>query len=146
MKIILGSDHRGYQLKEYLKNFLILNYQIEDVGSFSEDSIDYPDIVEKLAKSLIYDIKNSLGIIICGSGNGVCMAVNKFSLIRGALIYNADVAMSAKKHNNANVLCLSSDNTTKSDALKYINIFLNSEFDGGRHKLRIDKLINITTY
>jgi ribose 5-phosphate isomerase B len=124
MKIVIGSDHRGYKLKEYLKNNLSLNYKIDDVGSFSEDSVDYPDIAINLAEKLQNDLINTLGIIICGSGNGVCIAVNKFSFIRGSLIYNADVAMSAKKHNNANVLCLSADNTSNEDALKYINIFV----------------------
>ena len=143
MKIIIGSDHRGFELKEYLKNALSIQYKIQDVGSFSEESVDYPDVSTKLANLLIDDLNNTLGIIICGSGNGVCIAVNKFSFVRGALIYNSDVASSAKKHNNANVLCLSSDNTSKQEALSYINIFLNSVFDGGRHQIRIDKLANI---
>jgi ribose 5-phosphate isomerase B len=147
MKLAIGCDHRGYVLKEFLKQALSnkydKTYEIVDVGCYSQDSVDYPNIALNLAKIIKEDVEHNLGIIICGSGIGVSIAVNKFNFIRGALIYNNAVAKSAKNHNNANVMCLASDYTNEAQALTYLETFLSEKFEGGRHINRVKALENL---
>jgi len=139
MKIIIGSDHRGFKAKEFLKKH-ITGYEIIDVGAFSNDPVDYPNVSKDLVCKMEEDFNNSLGIILCGSGLGVCIAVNRYPKIRGALIYNTSTAKSAKQHSNANVLCLSADNFTGEELLDFIKIFFAEKFAGGRHQKRILEL------
>ena len=140
-KIVIGADHRGFKLKEELKKSELLNkYEFIDVGCYSSDSVDYPEIGKKLAMEIQKDIENTLGIIICGSGIGVSIAVNRFSFIRGALVFHKDMVKSSRSHNNANVLALASDYTDYNQALEFIDIFLKTEFEGGRHQTRVDML------
>ncbi len=144
MKIVIGSDHRGFTLKEFVKTKLPNNYTYYDVGCYSVESADYPIISSELAKKMALlqlDSKDKVfGILICGSGVGISIAVNKFQHIRGALVYNKNIAFSARQHNNANVICLPADYISLDDALSFINIFLHEEFEGGRHKNRVDQI------
>ncbi|MCF8298831.1 MAG: ribose 5-phosphate isomerase B [Saprospiraceae bacterium] len=138
--IYIGCDHAGFQLKEKIKSYLIDNeYQIKDFGCYSEESVDYPDIIHPLAKE-INENENLIGIIMCGSGNGVSMTANKYPNVRVALSWNKEIAELGKLHNNANVLALPARFIEESEALKCVEIFLNSEFEGGRHQRRVEKI------
>lgn len=138
--IFLGSDHAGYKLKEEIKDFLKNNnFEFEDLGVFSEDRVDYPDIAEKVSLEVIKD-KINLGILICGTGVGICIAANKIKGIRAALIYNEEVAKFAKEHNDANVICFGGRTMKVEDVIKMIKIFINSKFEGDRHLVRIEKI------
>jgi len=139
IKIGIAADHAGVVLKEKIKDFLKLNYDLEDYGTNSEESVDYPDFAHPLANS-IADKYNEFGIIICGSGNGVCMTVNKHKDVRGALCWNKEIASLARKHNNANILCLPARFITEEIAIEIVNEFLVTNFEGGRHQKRVDKI------
>lgn len=140
INIVIGSDHRGFKLKEYLIKELKGKYDIKDVGCYSLDSVDYPVVSATLVQTMRTLGESTIGIIICGSGIGVDIAVNRYSDIRGALLYNREVAQTAKEHNNANVACLAADYLKNQEALEYINIFLKSTFLGGRHLRRVEML------
>jgi len=138
--IILASDHAGYELKEYLKQYFT-KHKIEylDAGALKYDATDdYPDIIKNAVK-LMLDNKNNQGIFICGSGVGVSMVANRHKGIRAVLAYDTITAQMARRHNNANVLCLGQSRVTQTMALKIIKTFLNTEFEGGRHLKRIEK-------
>lgn len=138
MKIIIGSDHAGFALKEFVKTNL---KQIEffDVGTHSVESVDYADFAHKLSSEV--DVSNyTTGILICGSGEGVCMTANKYPNVRAALVWNTDVARLAKQHNNANILCLPARFISEYYAIEIIKAFLAEEFEGGRHQNRINKI------
>ena len=139
-KIVIASDHAGYSLKEYVKNFLNRKkLQIKDVGANSNEKVDYPDYAHKLSK-VIKKNRNSIGVLICGSGQGMIMAANKHKNIRAALCYNVKSTKLSRLHNDANVITLGSRLISKKNALKYLNIFLKTKFEGGRHKKRIRKI------
>ena len=139
-KIVLASDHAGYSLKEYLKNFLNKKkVKFTDVGANSKKSVDYPDYAHKLSK-FIKRNRNTIGVLICGSGQGMIMTANKHKNIRAALCYNAKSTKLSRLHNDANVITLGSRVISKKNAIKYLNIFLKTEFEGGRHKKRIKKI------
>jgi ribose 5-phosphate isomerase B len=144
-KIAIASDHAGYYLKEKIKKFLAgEKYEIKDFGSFSEENVDYPDYAHPLAAAIAkgeYD----LGISICGTGNGINMTVNKHQGIRGALCWNEEMSRLARAHNDANLCALPGRFISESEALLIVKTFLSTEFDGGRHKRRIDK-IPLNTY
>lgn len=138
--IILASDHAGYELKEYLKQYFT-KHKIEfiDAGALQYDANDdYPDIANKAAKLVLKDVKTQ-GIFICGSGVGMSMVANRHKGIRAVLAYDSLTAEMARKHNNANVLCLGQSHTTNTMALKIIKTFLATKFEGGRHIRRIEK-------
>jgi len=139
MPIILAADHAGYPLKEVIKTYLASKaIDVIDVGTFSEESVDYPAIMRKgCAAVLEHDSK---GIIFGGSGNGEAMAANKVRGIRCALCYSADTARLARVHNDANVMSLGGRLTDEKTAKELVDIFLNTEFEGGRHQRRIDDL------
>ncbi len=138
--IYLGCDHAGFKLKETVKAFLIKNkYEIKDFGCYSEESVDYPDIIHPLAKE-INENTAIIGIIICGSGNGVSMTANKYPNVRVALSWNKEIAQLGKLHNNANVLALPARFIDEQIALDCVEIFLNSKFEGGRHQRRVEKI------
>ena len=139
-KIVIASDHAGYYLKEYAKKFLNRKkLKIKDVGANSNEKVDYPDYAHKLSK-VVKKNRNIIGVLICGSGQGMIMAANKHRNIRAALCYNVKSTKLSRLHNDANVITLGSRLISKKDALKYLNIFLKTKFEGGRHKKRIRKI------
>lgn len=139
--IYIGSDHGGFLIKEHIKFYLkSKNIELEDCGTFSEQSVDYPDFAHKVANSVSKDIENNIGILVCGSGNGVNMAANKHAGIRSALCWNAEIAMLAKQHNKANIIAIPGRFVTILEAEKIVDAFLNTIFEGGRHQGRINKI------
>jgi ribose 5-phosphate isomerase B len=139
-KIAVGSDHAGYSLKEAVKEHLQEHgYQIQDYGTFSEESTDYPDYVHPLAKD-VEQQKHAFGIVMCGSANGVNMTANKYQGIRSALCWTDEIARLAREHNDANVLALPARFIDEQSALKIVDVFLNTPFQGGRHSLRVEKI------
>jgi len=141
MKIAIGSDHRGYPLKEKLKKYCTSkNIIFKDFGTDSESSVDYPDYA-KLVCASVGNNESQYGVLICGSGIGVSIAANKQSGIRAVNANTSELAEMARKHNNANVICFGSDFIGIEDASKYFEIFIKTEFEGGeRHNRRISKL------
>lgn len=141
--VIIGSDHGGYKLKEDLKGYLnSKNIEVEDVGTFNDESCDYPDFAADVAKKVLE--KEEQGIIICGTGLGVCMTANKFKGIRAALCYDEYTAKMARGHNDANILCMGGRTTKLGNAKKIIDIFLATNAnDEERHKRRIAKISDI---
>lgn len=140
MKISVGSDHAGYALKEALKGHLMgQGHEVADCGPFSDDRSDYPDFARKVAGD-ISSGKTEMGVLVCGSGIGMCMAANRFSRVRAAVIRDeGDVEMS-RRHNDANVACLGARVTSESDAVRLLDVFMNTPFDGGRHIARVAKI------
>ena len=139
-KVILASDHAGFKLKEEIKKFLIKKRKkIVDLGPKNTNSVDYPDYAHLLSKKITNN-KNQFGILICGSGTGMSMAANKHKNVRAALCYNTKSTKLSRLHNNANVMTLGSKLTKKSVALKCVNTFLKTDFDGGRHGRRVKKI------
>lgn len=138
MKIILGADHAGFELKKAVIKYLkSLEFEIEDKGTYSSDSVNYPDYAHEVAKAVEKNNEN-LGILICGSANGVCMTANKHKKIRAAIAWKPEIASLARQHNNANILCLPSRFITEQKAKIIISAYLDAEFEGGRHQKRID--------
>lgn len=139
-KIYFSSDHGGFKLKNTIISFLKANeFEVEDLGSFSLESVDYPDYANLMAKSIKNDV-NAFGVIICGTGVGISIAANRHSHIRAALCTNIEMASKSRKHNNANVLALGGRIINDSIAKDIVIEFLNTKFDEGRHKLRVNKL------
>ena len=139
MKIAIGNDHRGVKLKHVIQAHF-KDRVFQDVGSnHPEEKVDYPDFAKKVCESILSG-ESKLGILICGSGIGMSMAANKFHGIRAAMVWNPEVAKMSRQHNDANVLCLSSDFTDEKKTLEIVETWLNTEFEGGRHKNRVDKL------
>ena len=138
--IALGSDHGGFLLKEDIKNYLKLNnIEYLDFGTDSDESVDYPLFAEKVSKSIIFK-KANLGILCCGTGIGMSIAANKFSGIRAAVCTSTFESEMSKRHNNANILCLGARVLSKNNALNIVKTFINTSFDGGRHKRRLDQI------
>lgn len=138
----IGSDHRGVQLKTNLVAYLEnLSVAVKDFGCFDQDSVDYPDYA-KLVTDAIEGGLIDIGILICGSGIGMSIAANRNSKIRAVLCFNSKYAELARAHNDANLLVLGSDFITLQEARKCIDVFLATEFAGGRHQTRINKLSN----
>lgn len=139
--LAIGCDHAGFEYKESLRFFLIKeNYAVKDFGTFSNDSVDYPDYVHPLAHS-IEDGISEFGILICGSANGVAITANKHKYIRAAIAWQNEVAALARRHNNANVLCLPARFITLEQARQFAITFLKTPFEGGRHTSRIKKIV-----
>ena len=140
MKIGLACDHAGFKYKEKLKKYLYSKgYNFLDYGCNSEESVDYPDFAHKLASS-IENNENKIGIQFCGTGNGINMSANKHQGIRAALCWNTYIAEQARLHNNANILTMPARHLNWNEIEKIVDIFLNTEFEGGRHKKRVDKI------
>ncbi len=140
LKIPIASDHAGFKLKAFLINKLNESkLTIVDYGTNSEDSCDYPDFIHPLAND-ISNNKYNLGIIICGSANGVSMTANKHKNVRAALCWNESVTEMARMHNNANIIALPARYLEEEYALKLVKIFLNTPFEGGRHEKRVNKI------
>ena len=139
MSVVLAADHAGYPLKEAIKTYLTSKaIDVIDVGTFSEEAVDYPAIMRKGCAVVLEN--NSKGIIIGGSGNGEAMAANKVRGIRCALCYSPETARLARQHNDANVMSLGGRLTDEVTAQELVDIFLTTEFEGGRHQRRIDDL------
>ncbi|MBQ7884741.1 MAG: ribose 5-phosphate isomerase B [Clostridia bacterium] len=138
--IILACDHAGYTLKEQIKEFFNKeNITTIDVGTYSTDSVDYPDYA-KAGNQKVLENSNNVGIYICGSGIGMCIAANKNPKIRAALCQSEAFASLARKHNDANVVVLPGRFISKQKAIKIIKVFLTTAFEGGRHARRVKKL------
>jgi len=138
IKIAIGSDHAGFEYKEVLKDFLS-DYEIEDFGTHSLDSVDYPDFAHPVASGVENGDFN-YGILLCGSANGVAITANKHQGIRAGLCWENEVASLVRKHNDANVLCIPARFVSKELAKEIATTFLNTEFEGGRHQNRVDKI------
>jgi ribose 5-phosphate isomerase B len=139
MKIVIGSDHAGYELKEFVKNYLVeKGVEVEDKGAYSLESVDYPDFAKKVSEAVLEE--NILGILICGTGIGVSIAANRHPGVRAALCQTEFGARMARAHNNANVLCMGARVVGIGLAESIVNAFLSTEFEGGRHARRVDKI------
>ncbi|TDQ17179.1 ribose 5-phosphate isomerase B [Algoriphagus boseongensis] len=139
-KIAIGGDHAGFEYKgKLIQKLTSLGYEVKDFGPFSSASVDYPDFVHPLASAIEKD-EFELGIVICGSGNGVAITANKHQGIRAALCWNEDLAALARQHNNANVLALPARFISYELAEKLSEIFLTTDFEGGRHANRVNKI------
>lgn len=140
MRIAIGSDHAGFQLKSVIIDLLSsLGHDVEDFGCFSEESMDYPDVAHPTCAS-IESGQNSMGVLICGSGNGISITANKHQGIRAALCWTSEIAELARLHNNANIISLPARFITVEEAMKCIEVFFTTEFEGGRHQKRVDKI------
>jgi ribose 5-phosphate isomerase B len=139
MNIIIGSDHAGYDMKEQCRDFLEdeQGIDITDVGVYSRDSSDYPNIAKKVASS-IANGEYERGVLICGSGIGMSVAANRFKGVRAALCHNPYLARLSRQHNNANILVMGGRVTGPELAFEMLRVFLETDFDGGRHQRRID--------
>lgn len=140
MKIFIGCDHAGFEMKEALKKYLIdANYEVEDKGTYSSDSVDYPDFAHAVATA-VESNASSLGVLLCGSANGVCIAANKHQSIRAALCWLPEIASLARQHNDANVVCIPARFVNDETGLEILKAFLTASFEGGRHQKRVDKI------
>ena len=143
MNIIISNDHAGTDLKKSLVEHLEKEgHNIKNVGTDSEESCDYPDFIHPVANA-VSNKESDLGILLCGSANGVAITANKYKKIRAGICWNTDIVKLIRQHNNANVLCIPSRFVSLEDALLMVDIFIQTEFEGGRHQNRINK-INIS--
>lgn len=139
-KLAIASDHAGFNLKGKLLKFLMKeNYEVKDFGCFSDESVDYPDYGHFLANA-VSSGEFELGISICGTGNGINMTVNKHPGIRSALCWNEEISRLARAHNDANICALPGRFISESEAYLVVKTFLTTDFEGGRHKRRVDKI------
>lgn len=138
--IPIGADHAGYELKQaIIEHFSKLGYTFKDYGCHSTESIDYPDFGHPVADH-VQNMLGTLGIVICGSGNGINMTVNKHQGIRSALCWNGELAELARQHNNANIIALPARFIDEKNAIQMVEAFLTTEFEGGRHERRVNKI------
>jgi len=140
--ITIGADHAGFETKEKIREYLESTFtdaSIIDVGTFSTDSVDYPDYAHQAA-SKVSEGSAETGILICGSGNGVCITANKHKGVRAALCWTKEIAALARQHNNANVLCIPARFVSHETVIEMVNTFLITLFEGGRHAKRADKI------
>ena len=139
MKVALGSDHAGFEYKEKLRELLTNKYELKDFGTHSKDSADYPDFAHPVSVAVenkVYD----LGILVCGSANGVAITANKHQGIRAAICWNEELAVLARKHNDANILCIPARFIDFGMTEKIVDKFLTTDFEGGRHSTRVNKI------
>jgi ribose 5-phosphate isomerase B len=140
MKLAIGNDHAGSDLKKKIVNLLeAQNIEVVNYGTDQNESVDYPDFAHPVGKS-IQENKVDLAIVICGSGNGVNMVVNKYSKVRSALCWNTELAGLARSHNNANILAIPARFVSEEVAMEMVNTFLTTPFEGGRHQNRVEKI------
>ena len=139
LKIAIGADHAGFEYKQALINGCLKPYVIKDFGTYSVDSADYPDFAHAVA-SAVESGEFDYGLLLCGSANGVAMTANKHQGIRAAICWKEELAIPARTHNNANVLCIPARHVTIAEAEKIIERFLKEEFEGGRHARRVYKI------
>ena len=140
MRIALGCDHRGLKIKQAIVEFLPeLNYSYQDFGCYSADPVDYPDIAEKVGEAVASG-EFDQGILICSTGIGMSIAANKIKGVRAALCHDSFAAQRARQHNDANILCLRGENIDVASALEIVGTYLSTDFEGGRHTQRLDKI------
>jgi ribose 5-phosphate isomerase B len=140
MKISVGSDHAGFEYKEYIIKILKREgHTIFDKGPSSGDSVDYPDFAHPVARDVEQKVAD-FGILVCGSGNGVCITANKHAGIRAALCWTSEIASLARLHNDANILCIPARFISKRLTGNIVRLFLKTEFEGGRHQNRVNKI------
>ncbi|KWW29305.1 MAG: ribose 5-phosphate isomerase B [bacterium P3] len=142
--IPVASDHAGYELKEKVKNYLCeKGFEVRDFGTYSTESVDYPDYVHQVGSAVEKAIYRR-GIVICGSGNGAQMTVNKYPHVRCALCWTPELALLGRAHNDANILSLPARFISDDDALQIVDKFLNTAFEGGRHARRVEKISRLS--
>ena len=140
MRIAVGSDHAGFRYKDVIREYLLQKgMEVEDCGTFSESSCDYPDYAHAVADSVEQGAAQ-FGVLICGSANGVCITANKHAGIRAALCWEKEIAQLARAHNNANIICLPARFVTVEAAIEMTDVFLTTVFEGGRHQSRVEKI------
>ena len=140
MNISIGNDHAGPEYKQAITSFLKnLGHQVKNYGTDEAHSVDYPDFIHPVAKD-VEKKKVDLGILLCGSANGVAMTANKYQGIRAGLCWKNEIVELIRQHNNANILCIPARYTTKQEILKMVETFINTDFEGGRHQRRVDKI------
>jgi len=140
LPVAIGADHAGYEYKEAVKKQLeSLGWNVNDKGTHSADSVDYPDFAHPVAAD-VEEGKAAFGILICGSGNGVCITANKHKGVRAALCWNEELSALARQHNNANVLCMPARFVPLELAQIMVATFIDTPFEGGRHQKRVDKI------
>ncbi len=140
MKIAIGADHAGFAYKQELIAFLKSHaHEVQDFGTFSEVSADYADFAHEVAQQ-VENQQVDFGILLCGSGNGICMTANKHQQVRAALCWTTEIATLARQHNNANILCMPARFTSLQQVKDMTTAFLATNFEGGRHQKRIDKI------
>jgi len=138
MRILIASDHAGVELKQYLIEYLLKNdILLTDFGPRGFEPVSYAEYAHQLCSAMD---ANSYGILICGSGNGMCMTANKYPSIRAALCWDAELSKLARAHNNANILCLPARFIAVEDAVDMVNVFIHTLFEGGRHESRINQI------
>ena len=139
-KIVIASDHGGFELKEFLiKELEKKGFNITNLGTNSSESVDYPEYAQKVAKSIL-NKEFKKGILICGTGIGICISANRFKGIRAGLCHTVDDARLTRQHNDANIICFGGRTIDKNVALECAKIFMETKFEGGRHQRRIDKI------
>ncbi|WP_199117654.1 ribose 5-phosphate isomerase B [Pedobacter sp. ASV28] len=138
LKLAIGADHAGFEYKEILKEFLI-HYEVKDFGTYSTDSVDYPDFAHPVA-SAVENKEFDFGILVCGSAQGVSITANKHQGIRAAVCWLTEIASLARQHNNANVICIPARFVTTELAKEMVTTFLETPFEGGRHENRVNKI------
>jgi len=140
MTISIGNDHAGLEYKSaIIEHLKTKGYTIKNYGTDTNDSADYPDFVHPVASD-VNNGKVDLGILICGTANGVGMTANKYQNVRAGVCWNSEISELARQHNNANIICIPARFTSIPQAIKMVDVFLETEFEGGRHKRRIDKI------
>lgn len=137
--IIIGSDHAGFTMKDAIKKKFSKNFEFTDKGTFSSDSVDYPDYAHAVAAEVDAG-KFAFGILLCGSANGVAITANRHNGVRAAICWIPEIAELARKHNNANIICIPARFVSDETAFLMIEKFLSTDFEGGRHQKRIDKI------
>ena len=143
MKISIGSDHRGHEQRKTLTEILeSLGHQVDDCGSFGEESADYPDVAEIVCKHVV-DGESDRGILVCGTGIGMSIAANKINGVRAALVGSAAAATLSTQHNNANMICLAGNDYQPDQYREIVAAWLEAEFEGGRHQRRLDKVAEL---
>ena len=140
MKIAIGNDHAGTELKHQVLRYLEENnHTVINVGTDSDESVDYPDFAHQVGK-MVNQKETEMGVVICGSGNGVNITVNKYSGVRSALCWTTEITALARQHNNANVIAIPARFVSNTLALEMVKVFFETDFEGGRHSRRVDKI------
>lgn len=141
MKIAIGNDHAGTELKQQVLRYLEENnHTVINVGTDSDESVDYPDFAHQVGK-MVNENETEMGVVICGSGNGVNITVNKYPGVRSALCWTTEIAALARQHNNANVIAIPARFVSNTLALEMVKVFFETNFEGGRHSRRVDKIV-----
>ena len=140
MKIAIGNDHAGTELKQQVLRYLEENnHTVINIGTDSDESVDYPDFAHQVGK-MVNENQTEMGVVICGSGNGVNITVNKYPGVRSALCWTTEIAALARQHNNANVIAIPARFVSNTLALEMVKLFFETDFEGGRHSRRVDKI------